>query len=50
MITLSSKETAIMFDVDKSGGKLLAAAFSLALSAAMMAYAIVPASPNGVLA
>ena len=39
-----------MFDIDTSGGKLLAAAFSLAISAAMMAYAILPASPNGVLA
>ncbi len=39
-----------MFDIEKVGGKLLAAAFSLALSAAMLAYAIVPASPNGVLA
>ncbi|MBX7540109.1 recombination protein F [Qipengyuania sphaerica] len=38
-----------MFDSDNYGGKLLAAAFSLALSAVMMAYAIVPASPNGVL-
>ncbi|MCA0978018.1 recombination protein F [Qipengyuania flava] len=38
-----------MFDIEKSGGKLVAAAFSLVLSAAVFAYAIIPASPNGVL-
>ncbi|QZD90070.1 recombination protein F [Qipengyuania aurantiaca] len=45
-----SKGNAIMFDIDKSGGKLLAAVFSLAVSAVFFATAIVPASPNGVLA
>tara|TARA_B100001179_G_C18567242_1_gene393413 strand:- start:1206 stop:1325 length:120 start_codon:yes stop_codon:yes gene_type:complete len=38
-----------MFDIEKSSGKLAAAAFSLVLSAAMFAYAIIPASPDGVL-
>ncbi len=37
-----------MFDFD--GNKLFAAAFSLALSAVFLATAIVPASPNGMLA
>ena len=37
-----------MFDID--GNKLFAAAFSLALSAVFLATAIVPASPNGMLA
>ncbi|QZD94907.1 recombination protein F [Qipengyuania gelatinilytica] len=39
-----------MFDLEKYGSKLFAAAFSLTLSAAFFAAAIVPASPNGVLA
>ena len=39
-----------MFDFDFTGSKLFAAAFSLALSAVVLATAIVPASPNGVLA
>lgn len=39
-----------MFDIEKSGGKLFAAAFSLALSAVFFATAIIPASPNGVIA
>ena len=39
-----------MFDLDKSGGKILAAVFSLAVSAMVFATAILPASPNGVLA
>ncbi len=38
-----------MFDLDNSGGKLLAAVFSLAISACFFATAIIPASPNGVL-
>ncbi|MGE5952678.1 MAG: recombination protein F [Qipengyuania vulgaris] len=38
-----------MFDIDKYGGKLLAAVFSLAVSAVFFATAIIPASPNGVL-
>ena len=37
-----------MFDFD--GNKLFAAAFSLALSAVFLAIAIVPATPNGMLA
>ncbi|MCH2487146.1 MAG: recombination protein F [Erythrobacter sp.] len=37
-----------MFDFD--GNKLFAAAFSLALSAVFLATAIVPATPNGMLA
>ena len=37
-----------MFDF--YGNKLFAAAFSLALSAVFLATAIVPASPNGMLA
>ena len=37
-----------MFDFD--GNKLFAAAFSLALSAVFLASAIVPATPNGMLA
>ncbi|MBO9510083.1 recombination protein F [Erythrobacter sp. A6_0] len=37
-----------MFDFD--GSKLFAAAFSLALSAVFLATAIVPATPNGMLA
>mgnify|MGYP004352987731 FL=1 len=37
-----------MFDFD--GSKLFAAAFSLAISAVFFATAIVPASPNGMLA
>ena len=39
-----------MFDIDKYGGKAIAAVFSLALSAVFFATAIIPASPNGVLA
>lgn len=39
-----------MFDIEKSGSKLFAAAFSLALSAVFLATAIIPASPSGVLA
>lgn len=39
-----------MFDLDKSGGKILAAVFSLAVSAMVFATAILPASPNGILA
>ena len=39
-----------MFDVEKSGGKFFAAAFSLVLSAVFLATAIIPASPNGVIA
>ena len=38
-----------MFDTDKYAGKVLAAIFSLAVSAVFFATAIVPASPNGVL-
>ena len=38
-----------MFDIDKYGGKAIAAVFSLALSAVFFATAIIPASPNGVL-
>ncbi len=37
-----------MFDFD--GNKLFAAAFSLALSAVFLATALVPATPNGMLA
>ncbi len=37
-----------MFDFD--GNKLFAAAFSLAISAVFFATAIIPASPNGMLA
>lgn len=37
-----------MFDFDNS--KLFAAAFSLAISAVFFATAIIPASPNGMLA
>lgn len=33
-----------------NSSKLVAAVFSLAVSAAAMAFAIVPASPNGVIA
>lgn len=39
-----------MFDRYLAGNKLFAAAFSLGLSAIFFAAAIVPASPNGVLA
>jgi hypothetical protein len=39
-----------MFDLDKYGSKLFAAAFSLTLSAAFFATAIIPASPGGLLA
>ena len=39
-----------MFDIDKNGGKVIAAVFSLAVSAVFFATAIIPASPNGVLA
>lgn len=39
-----------MFNLDFAGSKLFAAAFSLVLSALFFATAIVPASPNGVLA
>ena len=35
---------------DFDGSKLFAAAFSLALSAVFLATAIVPATPNGMLA
>ena len=38
-----------MFNPDNTGSKLIAAAFSLALSALIFATAILPASPNGVL-
>ena len=38
-----------MFDIDKYGGKAIAAVFSLAVSAVFFATAIIPASPNGVL-
>ncbi|WP_306097372.1 recombination protein F [Qipengyuania flava] len=34
----------------KNGTKLFAAAFSLAISAAFFATAIIPASPNGLIA
>ena len=37
-----------MFDFD--GSKLFAAAFSLALSVVFLATAIIPATPNGMLA
>lgn len=39
-----------MFDMEKAGGKLFAAAFAFGLSALFFATAIVPASPNGVFA
>ena len=39
-----------MFDRVFTGSKFFAAAFSLALSAVFLATAIIPASPNGVLA
>lgn len=39
-----------MFDIDKYGAKIVAAVFSLAVSAVFFATAIVPASPSGVLA
>ncbi len=35
-----------MFNFSETGSKVFAAAFSLAISAIMMATAIVPASPN----
>ncbi|MBA4764804.1 recombination protein F [Qipengyuania huizhouensis] len=38
-----------MFDTEKSGGKFLAAVFSLAVSAVFFATAIIPAMPGGVL-
>lgn len=38
-----------MFDIEKSGGKFLAAVFSLAVSAVFFATAIIPATPGGVL-
>ena len=39
-----------MFDIEKYGSKLFAAAFSLTLSAAFFATAIIPATPGGVIA
>ncbi len=39
-----------MFDFSNSGNKLFAAAFSLTLTIVVMATAILPASPNGVIA
>ena len=39
-----------MFDLDKHGSKLFAAALSLTLSAVFFATAIIPATPGGILA
>lgn len=39
-----------MFNLDFAGSRFVAAAFSLAVSAIFLATAIVPGSPNGVLA
>lgn len=39
-----------MFDLSSAGSKAFAAAFSFAVSALFLATAIVPASPNGLLA
>ncbi|TMM50391.1 recombination protein F [Qipengyuania marisflavi] len=39
-----------MFNHNSTGSKIVAAAFSLALSTLFFATAIVPASPNGLIA
>ena len=39
-----------MFNLSDHGAKIFAAAFSLVVSTAFFATAIIPASPNGVLA
>jgi hypothetical protein len=38
-----------MFEVNSLGSRLFAAAFALAISSLVMAFAIVPGSPAGVL-
>ena len=45
---LKGKQT--MFDIDFANNKALAAVFAFGASALMMAYAIIPASPAGLLA
>ncbi|MBX7535688.1 recombination protein F [Qipengyuania sp. GH1] len=39
-----------MFDIDFANNKALAVVFAFGASALMMAYAIIPASPAGLLA